>query len=551
MSSNLILTGFSGTGKSHVGKLVAKLTGLEFIDVDEQIHLKVGKSISEIFKDHGETYFRDLEMVAIRNACALSNAVISTGGGSVVAIENRHAMTEGGFVVCLEARPSTIVKRLEKDIEAYSSGPGRPLVDYGDKLQNVKTLKSDRQQYYALADWTIHTDHIGVEDVANEVVRAWSKISSGENRPNSLVENMPSFLVETSSRSYPVYADWGLLGNIGPHIRRLGNYRSVFIITDANVSALYRGVVESSIKSVDIKAYTYEIPAGEMSKNLDMAGRIYSWLSSLRCERGDVVVALGGGVVGDLSGFVAATFLRGIDVIQVPTSLAAMVDSSIGGKTGVNLPAGKNLVGAFYQPKAVIADLDTLTTLPQREMASGWAEAIKHGLILDVSLVELFEEKQHNLLDINSDITLDVITRSMAIKANIVGEDEKESGGRRILLNYGHTVGHALEAVTKYEKLLHGEAVSIGMMVAVRISKEMGLISQEIVDRQERLLRDFNLPVNNQGIDTSGVITAIQSDKKVSGKKINWVLLDGIGSAVTRLDVPIELVNDAVSSLSS
>ena len=373
-------------------------------------------------------------------------------------------------------------------------------------------------------------------------------VENGSERPT---QNHPSFSVETSSRSYPVYVDWGVLGNIGNYISSIGNYRSAFIVTDANISIPYAEVVESSLRSVNIKAETYVIPAGEVSKNLGMAEEIYSWLSKHRCERGDLVVALGGGVVGDLAGFVAATFLRGVDVIQVPTSLAGMVDSSIGGKTGVNLPGGKNLVGAFYQPKAVIADLDTLTTLPQRELASGWAEAIKHGLILDFSLFQLFEEKQHDLMALDSDVTLDIVTRSMAIKANIVGQDEKESSGRRILLNYGHTVGHALESVTKYEKLLHGEAVSIGMMAAVRISKEMGLIPQEIVNRQERLLKDFGLPVSRPLVDTNGVLTAIESDKKVSGKKINWVLLEGIGTAVVRSDVPIGLVNDVVSSLSS
>ena len=201
------------------------------------------------------------------------------------------------------------------------------------------------------------------------------------------------------------------------------------------------------------------MPAGEASKSITTAEAVYSWLADHRCERRNLLVALGGGMVGDLTGFVAATFLRGVPFIQAPTSLAAMVDASIGGKTAVNLSVGKNLVGAFYQPRAVMADLETLTTLSYREMASGWAEAIKHGLILDASLFQLFEERVEELMELQPEVSAQVIRRSMEIKARVVEEDEKETLGIRTLLNYGHTTGHALEAVTSYTELLHGEAV--------------------------------------------------------------------------------------------
>ena len=269
----------------------------------------------------------------------------------------------------------------------------------------------------------------------------------------------------------------------------------------------------------------------------------------LRAERGHPIIAVGGGVVGDLAGYVAATFLRGVPFVQVPTSMAAMVDASIGGKVAVNLPQGKNLVGAFYQPKAVLADVQTLSTLGQRELAEGWAEAIKHGFILDADLVDTFEEHAEALMQVEPEIAPAVIRRSMAIKAEVVSQDERETLDIRILLNYGHTIGHALEASTEYGRFMHGEGVAIGMMGAANIAREMGLLDQAVVERQYRLLQRFKLPTAAPGVVVADIRRAMSLDKKVAGGSNRWVLLEGVGQAVVRRDVPVELVERTVGDL--
>ena len=245
-------------------------------------------------------------------------------------------------------------------------------------------------------------------------------------------------------------------------------------------------------------------------------------------------------MVGDLAGFVAATFLRGIPYAQVPTTLLAMMDASIGGKTAVDLPQGKNLVGAFYQPKFVLADVSALRTLPERELNSGWAEALKHGLIMDESLLSTFESQRESIRSLEPEIATDVIRRSMAIKAAVVSKDEKETLGIRVLLNYGHTIGHGLEAATGYSQYLHGEAVSVGMMGAASIGCDVGLMPVTDVERQRSVLADYGLPLHARGVDPDRVLDAMRSDKKTAAGAIRWVLLDGIGSATTRNDVPPE-----------
>ena len=266
-------------------------------------------------------------------------------------------------------------------------------------------------------------------------------------------------------------------------------------------------------------------------------------------SEGHFVVGVGGGVVGDLAGYAAATFNRGLPLVQAPTSLAAMVDASIGGKTAVNLKAGKNLVGAFHQPRLVVAEVDALRTLPERELASGWAEAIKHGLILDEELFQTFEDHAEAICRLERPLADDVVRRSMAVKADVVSRDERETLGLRILLNYGHTIGHALEAATAYGELLHGEAVAIGMTAAVRISRGMGLIDDELVARQDALLRRFKLPTSFPGADRDAVRAAMSVDKKTSSGAIRWVLLEGVGRSVTRNDVPSEIVEDALAAV--
>jgi 3-dehydroquinate synthase len=281
---------------------------------------------------------------------------------------------------------------------------------------------------------------------------------------------------------------------------------------------------------------------------LETAVSIYDWLVNFHAERNDSIVALGGGMVGDLAGFVAANFLRGLPLVQVSTSLTGMVDAAIGGKVAVNHPRAKNLIGAFYQPRLVLADTETLTTLPRRELVSGCAEVVKHAMICDPRLLEYLEERAEGLLMLDKAITSEVVSRSAAIKARVVSEDEKEQG-IRVILNYGHTIGHGLEAATNYERFLHGEAIAIGMMGAAMISRQVGLLFQEVVDRQKALLERFGLPTTCSGVDIESLLKAMELDKKVVGKKGRWVLLSGIGKPVVRDDIHREEAVSAIRKL--
>ena len=355
--------------------------------------------------------------------------------------------------------------------------------------------------------------------------------------------------VHHSGGSYPVVAGWDILDGLGERLADVGVQGAAYIITDDNVMNPYGRRVQRALQAAGIAAHCFIIPAGESSKSFELAQAIYHWLAERKAERGHAIVSVGGGVPGDLGGFVAATYLRGMPFVQVPTSMAAMVDASIGGKVAINLPQAKNLVGAFYQPRGVFADASALSTLGKRELAEGWAEAIKHGFILDAELVDVFEEHAEALMDVDPEISADVIRRSMAIKAEVVSQDERETLGIRILLNYGHTIGHALEASTEYGRFLHGEGVSVGMMGAARMASEMGLLSPAVVDRQQRLLERFSLPVSAPGVPAEDVLRAMSLDKKVQSGTNRWVMLEGVGRSVVRQDVPWELVERTVREL--
>jgi len=340
-----------------------------------------------------------------------------------------------------------------------------------------------------------------------------------------------------------------IVDDLGAELQKTGLEGRAFLVADVVMfpnairraqEALERGGYETHVLALEI---------GEANKNLETVQTVYDWLADLHAERRDIVVAMGGGVTGDLVGFAAATWLRGVAVVQLPTSLAAMVDSSIGGKTGVNIPKGKNLLGAFHQPKLVLQEIGHLSTLPDREMAAGWAEAVKHGLILDPKLLDTFERLAPQMKALEGEEPVTAIRRSVAIKGEIVSADEFERGDKRVLLNYGHTIGHAIEAASGYGTFLHGEAVAIGMMAAAGISERLGMIDQELVDRQRRVLESYNLPISVSGLSVDELLDATKSDKKSRGGTIRWVLLEGPGQATTRRDVPDAVVREAVESI--
>jgi len=338
-----------------------------------------------------------------------------------------------------------------------------------------------------------------------------------------------SVRVDLPGRSYLIWVGEGLLGAIGEHLRTLVEGRRCALVTNPVVGQLYAASVEASLNAAGLSCVRVEIPDGEEFKTLATVGQIYDALIEAGLERQDPVLALGGGVVGDIAGFAAATYLRGVPFVQLPTTLLAQVDSSVGGKTGVNHRLGKNLIGAFYQPCSVVADVSTLRTLPERELRAGLAEVVKYGVILDAELFALLEERLDSLLGREPQTLCAVVRRCCELKASVVMRDERESGERAIL-NFGHTLGHALESVTDYRRYLHGEAIAIGMVFAARLSAELGIAAPEIAERLERLLVRAGLPVTVPGdIDPARLLEALERDKKVQGGKIRFVCVEGLG----------------------
>jgi 3-dehydroquinate synthase len=536
--TNLIITGFSGTGKSLVAKEVARGLDWDFLDTDDEIVKQTSKPITKIFSQD------------VKKACQQSQTVIAIGGGAIVDPQNYELLAKTGLIVCLEAKPETVYERLFREAACSPETEVRPLLANDNPLERIKQLKASRQPYYANVDWTVHTDNLNISEVAEEVIRAWrllrrthpyvDPLSSRERKSGVQLKlnNEVACVVETATQSYPVFVGYGLLDKLGEKMKQAALSGTATIISDENVFSIYGSEVEGILKDAGFAVISFVVSPGEETKNMAHALKIYDFLVEHRTERDDIIIALGGGMVGDLAGFIAATFLRGLLWVQVPTSLVAMVDASIGGKVGVNHPEGKNLIGAFYQPNLVLSDPQTLITLPKRELISGWAEVIKHGMILDEEFVQFLEGNVNRLTKLEPELLTRAIARSAAIKAKVVSQDEKERGAKRTILNYGHTIAHGLEVATQYKRFLHGEAVAIGMVGAAKLSQRLGLLPSAAVERQQALLQKLGLSTGFSGPDLTGITKAMELDKKVKEKAIRWVLLQDIGKTVICSDVP-------------
>jgi len=354
---------------------------------------------------------------------------------------------------------------------------------------------------------------------------------------------MRTIQVPLAERSYPIKVGAGLLPRLGAECRKLKLSPRCAVITDSTVSRLYGAAAMRSLRDSGFDPLLIQFPAGEQQKNLVNVARCHATLAKHRLERKSFIVALGGGVVGDLAGFVAATYLRGIAFVQVPTTLLAQVDSSVGGKTGVNLPAGKNLVGAFHQPRLVLCDLDALETLPAREFRAGLAEVIKYGIIADARLFRRLERDLRRMLRLDRAALAYVVARCCEIKADVVRQDETE-GGLRAILNFGHTIGHALEAISSYGRYLHGEAISIGQVAAAQLSAELCGLPAADIPRIVALFERSGLPVSVKltHAQRRALLAATQLDKKVSGGEVKFVLARRIGEVVWGQRVPEALV---------
>lgn len=548
----IYLVGFSGTGKSTIAHLIAEKQHWPAYDLDQIVVERSGMTIPLIFQHEGEEGFRIRETEALHEVSAQSPFVIATGGGAVIRTENRQLMARRGWIVCLEGRAETLHARIRQQLKKAEPDAIRPMLDAVYPLEQVRSLKYSRQPLYALADWIVQTDRLTPEQVADEVIRAaylleHSSVELADSPPPEVPvrhslnpDSPPPVVVAAGPWPYSVLVGWNHLSALGEQLKRLLPLaHRAAVLTDDNAWARVGKNVQHSLASSGIESHVKSISPEERIKTSEEVSAIYDWLLSIRLRRHDVIVIVGGGAIDDLGGFAASTYMRGVPLIKVPTSLEGMVDSSIGGKTALNHPRARNLVGTFFHPRLVLSDVSLLLEESPAELRSAWAEVVKYGmlersLLRDREVRNLFfdelELRAQQLMNLDKQTILDVVARCVALKAQVVAADERDSGQYRILLNYGHTVAHALETITDY-RLLHGEAVAIGMAVEARIAVRIGLARPEVEVRQNRLLRQFGLPTRLPAIPQDELLDLIRRDKKVFGEAPRWILPTEIGRA--------------------
>ncbi len=505
-----------GSGKSSVGRALARELGVDFVDTDAMVVARAGLAIHEIFDRFGEERFREYESKVIEEAATREEVVIATGGGALINEVNLKNFQVSGTIIYLAASVEAISERV-------GSGKGRPVLSgAGADINSIAELLEKRKPFYAKADRVVDTTGRSINDIVREIREIVSC-----DRTNSQEVTVP-----LGERSYPIFIGRGELKSVGERMKRVGLVGKAAVVTNPVVGGLYGEALLESLKAAGFEPVMIEIPDGEEHKTINVASTIYDDLVANRFERGSPVVALGGGVVGDIAGFVAATFLRGLPYVQVPTTLLAQVDSSVGGKTAVNHPEGKNLIGAFYQPKMVVIDLELLESLDKREIRTGMAEVIKYGVIRDETFFSFLEEHCEEVMALGDGI-LHAVRRSCEIKADVVSADERE-GGLRAILNFGHTLGHAIEAVSGYGEYRHGEAVAMGMVFAAELAMNMGLCGEKTCERIKALLLRAGLPVALPPISMDTLLKSMELDKKVLNKRIRFVLVEDIGRVVVR-----------------
>jgi len=530
----IVLIGFMGAGKTTVGRLVAGRLGLPFVDTDEVVARRAGASVPEIFDTKGEAVFRELERVAAAEALAGPQAVVALGGGAPFHAGTRAALA-GATVVHLDVSFEEATSRLGPGIE----GGERPMLD----LRDPKELYIERALLYdEAAGVRVLTDGLTPEKVAAEVAAVASPEPGRRPRAGVDASRIP---VEVGGGAYEIVVGRTLAGGCGALIPGLDDVAKAFVITHPELAKLAEGPL-ASLSARGLEVDIAFVPEGEKSKSLDVAGALYGWLASSKAHRRDLVVGVGGGVVTDLAGFVASTYARGMRVAHVPTSLLAQVDAAIGGKTGVNLAEGKNLVGSLWQPAAVICDVELLASLPQSEVRSGLAEVVKYGFIADPGLLDLLEGHAPAIVAVDPALLTEIVTRSATIKAGVVAADERDAGVRAHL-NYGHTFAHAIETDAVYEGVRHGEAVALGMMTAAHLAHELGMIDAAVVERHRGVLGAVGLPTSAP-LEIEALEPAWQLDKKYKGG-VRFVLLEGLGEPVAGVEAPRTAVVKALERM--
>ncbi|MFZ5895925.1 MAG: 3-dehydroquinate synthase [Myxococcota bacterium] len=516
----LLLNGFMATGKSSVGRLVAERCGREFLDLDSLIEARAGMGVARFFAERGEEAFRTLERSTLFELLARGGApVVALGGGALLVRETRLRALDEAIVVTLQASPEEIARRVARD-------DSRPLLAGPDRDARILSLLGARSASYAETHATIATDGRTPEQVAVDVQAVWKR------DPIAVAAGASSYAVEVGAA---LVAD-RLAALVGSASRTL-------LVSDETVFALHG---ESAVRALHSPAVV-RLPPGEENKHIATVERIWKAALESHADRKAVFVALGGGVVTDMTGFAAATFMRGVRWVGVPTTLLAMVDASVGGKTGVDLLAAKNAVGAFWQPSGVLCDVEVLRTETPRAFRSALAEVVKTALIGDPGLLDLLDDPSALEGVRPRELLIEIVRRSIRVKARIVSADERESGLRAVL-NLGHTVGHALESVAGYSRLTHGEAISLGLVAALRIGVSLGFTPAALATRVESLLARLGLPVDVGAEPLEDAVRLIAHDKKRKASKLTFIVAHDVGRVET-MDLPLADLEAAVLAL--
>jgi shikimate kinase/3-dehydroquinate synthase len=511
MRRPLLLSGFMATGKTTVGRLLAQRVGRPFIDLDQALERRLELRIPEFFVKHGEAAFRAEERQELLRALASaqpgSAPVVAVGGGALLPRDLRLQALDAAIVVTLSASPAEIARRA-------GARSGRPLLDAPDPAQRALELLAQRALAYAEAHASVPTDGRTPEQLVELVLAEWQRdaiaVAAGES----------SYVVEVGS---------GLL----PRLAALSASKSTpVLVTDRNVEPLHAPATRAALGAPARPLAELVLEPGEREKHVGSVERIWRAALAAGADRKSVFVGLGGGVVTDMTGFAAATYLRGVPWVGVPTTLLAMVDASVGGKTGVDLELAKNAVGAFWQPRGVLCDTALEATEPARGYTSALAEVVKTAVIGDPELFELLEREAASVRARDPGLVSEMVRRSVRVKARIVGLDERE-GGLRAVLNLGHTLGHALESHAGFERLTHGEAVSLGLVAALRVGERLGHTPRDLGERVTRLLASLRLPTDLAREPVADAAELVGLDKKRAGTNVRFVVARELGQVET------------------
>lgn len=501
--NNIFLYGPPGSGKTTVGRLLAQSLGQPFLDIDEQIEARTGRAVAEVFAADGEAHFRQLESEVVAQLASGQGQVVSLGGGALLRQANRDRVQAGGLVVRLDCSTDELVRRLG------TAPSARPLLAGVNGSMRLERLIAERQAHYQSFPLVVDTTGLSPDDVVAEVQRRVGRLH-----------------VRGMGTGYDVIVRRGALAELELALERRGLRPPFVLVADSQVAKLHAWRVLGG------RLPLLTFAAGEASKSLATAAELYGQLIAAGLERGGTLIALGGGVTGDLAGFVAATIFRGVAWVNLPSSLLAIVDASLGGKVGVDLAEGKNLVGAFHAPALVVADTDLLATLPHPEFVSGLAEVVKAATIGETRLFELLETG-----DLDDPAQLEAaVFRAMRVKCRVIEADPYERG-ERAWLNLGHTVGHAVEQASHYA-LRHGEAVAIGLVLECRLAEAIGLCAPGISQRVEALLVRLGLPTRPPAMNADIVRGLMTRDKKSVGRALKFALPEAIGRVRAGVDVP-------------